>query len=436
MPSSKKSSKPATWWAPNPGQQTEALTRTEREVLYGGARGGGKTDASQAWLTRWFDNPKLRFLIIRRNVDDLKDWIARARIMWKFFNPDWTRGEVRLPSGATGVFGHLCDDDAYERYQGHEYQKQVIEELTHIPSEELYLKLIGSCRSTVTGLTPQVFSTTNPGNAGHLWVRKRFVDVAKAGETFIDNFGNSRVFIPARVEDNPVLALKDPGYIKYLDSLPKNLRQAWREGSWDDFEVEGSYYTKEMAEMKAKGRIGRYPHDPALKVYTWWDLGVSDAMTIGFFQVKQGGWYLIDYIEAVGSSVAAVAKMMQNRPYVYGGHWMPHDARVRDVVTGKERSVVAQELGLRPLTVLDALPVDDGINAARMRLGTLHINEDNCGQLVNALKSYRKEWDEVRQTFKAHPFHDWTSHGADMIRYWAMTDWNGEGGVKIVRHGA
>ena len=145
-----------------------------------------------------------------------------------------------FPSGAKIILGHLKDDGAYAKYQGHEYQRMLIEEITHIPSEELYLKLLASCRSTVPGLRARLFATTNPGEIGHKWVKKRFVDVAAPGTEFTDPVtGRTRMFIQSRVEDNPTLMEADPNYVKFLDGLPDGLREQWREGSWEDIEIKG-----------------------------------------------------------------------------------------------------------------------------------------------------------------------------------------------------
>jgi len=143
-------------WKPQ-DKQTIALARIEDEILYGGARGGGKTDAGQAWLLYDIDKPKYRALVIRKNADDLRDWVDRARQMFAGTGAIFTGNppEIRFPKGGIIRTGHLKDENAYEKYQGHEYQRILIEELTHIPSEESYLKLVSSCRSTVDGLEYQ-----------------------------------------------------------------------------------------------------------------------------------------------------------------------------------------------------------------------------------------------------------------------------------------
>jgi phage terminase large subunit len=247
-------------WRPHPGPQEEALTRNEFEILYGGARGGGKTDAGLVWLTELVGNPRYRALVIRRNADDLSDWIDRARRMYSVIGAQiaYRPPIIKFPSGATIKTGHLKDENAYGKYQGHEYHRILIEELTQIPSEKMYLQLIASCRSTIKELVPQIFLTTNPGGVGHGWVKRRFVDVAEPGNVFIDpDTGRSRIFIPAKIDDNPHLISNDPGYIKMLDGLKKTdeqLWKAWRLGSWEVFI--GQVFTEFRYDIHVTDRFG------------------------------------------------------------------------------------------------------------------------------------------------------------------------------------
>ena len=286
-----KKKKPRTkkiFWQPHPGPQTEALSRTEFEVLYGGARGGGKTDAGLVFLTRWIHIPQFRALVIRRNADDLKDWIDRARLMYS------TCGgivvgippEIRFPSGAKIRTGHLKDDAAYTKYQGHEYQKMVIEELTQIPSEEQYLKLTSSCRSTLDNVAPQIFSTTNPGGVGHVWVKNRFRISGTPSKPIVTrdtDTGLARVFIPARITDNPSLLEKDPRYVQWLNGLkPVSLRKAWRFGSWDIF---AGQYFEEWNDVKHV--IKPFPIPSTWKRFRAYDHGYAKPACCK--------WYAVDY---------------------------------------------------------------------------------------------------------------------------------------------
>src|SRR3990167_9541962 len=240
-------------WHPYPKQE-EALKRAEYEILYGGARGGGKTDTGLVWLIgESFEpnkplllHPRYRALVIRKNAEDLSDWIDRAYRFFSGFGVDiaYKPAVLRFPSGAVIRCGHLKDDQSYTKYLGQEFPRILLEELTQIPFEKRYLQLIASCRSTIPEIPPQVFATTNPGGVGHKWVKERFVDPAPAGIRFVDkNIGRSRIFIPATVDDNPTLVKSDPKYISMLEGLKEtdvDLWKAWRLGDWNIFA--GQYF--------------------------------------------------------------------------------------------------------------------------------------------------------------------------------------------------
>lgn len=234
-------------WTPFP-KQTEALSRSEFEILFGGSRGGGKTAAGMVWLIGGgeldgkdlIDHQLYRALILRKSYEDLSDWLDRASRMYRKYGAEIVGkpASIRWSSGAIFRVGHLKDRTSYEKYLGHEYQRILIEELTLIPQERFYVEIQGSCRSTVSEIKPQMFFTTNPGGPGHGWVKRRFVTPAPWGQPFVGDDKRSRIFIPANIDDNPVLQEKDPGYIKYLEGL-KNvdpaLYKAWRWGDWDSF---------------------------------------------------------------------------------------------------------------------------------------------------------------------------------------------------------
>ena len=233
-----------TIWAPHDGPQTVALEVNDvYETMYGGARGGGKTDAGLAWMLKDTENPAYRGLVVRKNAEDLADWIDRARMMYPHAGITGKPATIKFPSGAVIRCGHLKDEQAYTKYQGHEYHRVLIEELTQIPTEESYLKLISSCRSTVPGLDPKVFLTCNPGGKGHQWVKARFIEGHTPMKAFKDSIsGRLRMFVPATVEDNPTLVKQDPDYVAFLEALPEPLRSAWRKGDWDVFA--GQYFTE------------------------------------------------------------------------------------------------------------------------------------------------------------------------------------------------
>lgn len=396
------------------------------EKLYGGGRGGGKTDGGMAWLIHpnYVSHPKYRGLVIRRHNTDLSDWVDRARAMYiptKALisgNPV----EIRFPSGAVIRTGHLKDAEAYTKYQGHEYQRVLIEEASHIPSEDLYERLIASCRSTIPELSPRILLTSNPDGNGRLWLKKRFrIDLPKQVYFRDAESGRSRMYIPSTVKDNPFL-LRDGAYVKYLESLgDPDLRRAWLEGDWDAFSVKGAYYADLVTIAKKENRIREIPYESMMPVDTFWDLGMSDTTVILFIQRVNTEYRIIDSYEMSGEGLAHYVKVLQDRGYVYGRHYLPHDVKARELGTGKSRHEVLQSLLHEPVDILPALPIEDGINALRMRFGTLWIDSVKCRRLIEALEIYRKDWDDELQVFKSKPVHDWSSHFADALRYWAMS---------------
>lgn len=183
---------------------------------------------------------------------------------------------------------------------------------------------------------------------------------------------------------------------------------------------QGAYYAKQLRDAHTDGRITDISWNPRLPVNTYWDLGIGDSTAIWFAQSLYGEIYLIDYYETSGEGIAYYAKLLKDKPYTYGRHYMPHDADVRELGTGRSRREVAESLGIKPVDVVPKLPVDDGINAARLIFPRCYFDKDKCQQGLNALANYHKEYDDTRREFKAVPYHDWSSHGSDAFRYFAV----------------
>ena len=415
-------------WKPHPIQERALMVSPDDafEVLFGGARGGGKTDTGQAWLTYDKDNPKLRELVIRRNADDLRDWVDRARSFYMgMAEVVGSPPELRFTKGAIARTGHLKDENAYTKYQGHEYHRMLLEELTHIPSEQQYLKLIASCRSTVPELKPQVMANCNPDGPGFLWVKKRWKIEGTPTEPVWStdpDTGLKRVFIPSRVQDNPTLIENDPNYVKMLHGLPDGIREAWLYGSWADPIIPGAYYTSALLEARGKGKIKSVPHDPSMRVWTVWDLGIGSQLVCIFVQRTSTEIRVIDVWQGDNSDgIPQAKKMLDNKPYVYAGHFGPHDSSRTETGTGKTVFQTALELGLEFLPI-PMLKVNDGIQKALMMFPRLIIDEDACETFLEAIRHYRKEWDEKRLDWHDHPHKDWTNHFADTLRYLALTE--------------
>jgi len=184
--------------------------------------------------------------------------------------------------------------------------------------------------------------------------------------------------------------------------------------------VQGSYYGRQLAEALEQGRIKAVPYDPAARVDTWWDLGIGDAMSIWFTQSIGREVHVIDYESNEGEGIPYYMAILQHKGYVYGEHYWPHDGRQRELTTGVSRQATAEKLGLKPINIVQQLSRDEGIQASRLLLPRCWFDSEKCKKGIDALKSYHKEYDEVRKTYKDQPEHDWSSHGADAFRYLAV----------------
>lgn len=182
----------------------------------------------------------------------------------------------------------------------------------------------------------------------------------------------------------------------------------------------GAYYGKGIAEIERAGRVGEVPCDPSVPVHTAWDLGVGDATAIWFFQVVGNDIHVIDHYEAHGHGLPHYAQVLNGKGYEYGRHYVPHDAKARDLGTGRTRLETMKGLFGRWPDVLRQNDVMDGINAARLTLPRCRFDAIKCCDGLEALRQYRAGFDEKARAFRDRPKHDWTSHTADAFRYLAM----------------
>ena len=186
-----------------------------------------------------------------------------------------------------------------------------------------------------------------------------------------------------------------------------------------DAPLVGSYYGSLMAKALAEERIKNVPYEPRLEVHTSWDLGMGDSTAIIWFQQFGNEYRIIDYYENQGEGIPHYVKIVREKDYIYGRHIAPHDIKVREMGTGKSRFEVARDLGLR-FDICPNIQIDDGIEAARSIIPRCYFDEKKCSILVEALRQYRKDYDEKNKVYKNRPLHDWSSHGADAFRYLAL----------------
>lgn len=229
---------------PNPGPQTEFLAASEKEVFYGGARGGGKSYSLIVDPLRYCNFEIARALILRRTMPELRDLINHSMRLYPKAYPGakWREQEKewRFPSGARIEFGYAETQTDALRYQGQSYTWIGVDELPQFPTAGIWNDLRGSLRSVDPHNVPEFMRATgNPGNVGSTWVREMFIDPAEPNTRFnipvelpdgsIENI--TRRFIPAKLADNPYLNLTK-SYMTMLASLPEIQRKQWLDGNW------------------------------------------------------------------------------------------------------------------------------------------------------------------------------------------------------------
>ena len=249
---------------PNPGPQTDFLAASEREVLYGGSAGGGKSYAMLADPLRYMGHPAFSGLLLRHTTEELRELIFKSQELYPKIWPGikWSERKMQwtAPSGARLWMSYLDRDEDVLRYQGLAFSWIGFDELTQWATPYAWNYMRSRLRSTAPDLPIFMRATTNPGGRGHHWVKKMFIDPAPYGTTFdatdIETTevlrypaGHSKAgkalfkrrFIPARLSDNPYLS-ETGDYEAMLLSLPEQQRRQLLEGDWDI--KEGAAFTE------------------------------------------------------------------------------------------------------------------------------------------------------------------------------------------------
>ncbi len=183
--------------------------------------------------------------------------------------------------------------------------------------------------------------------------------------------------------------------------------------------VEGSYYGKFIEKARSEKRICNVPYETRSPVHTAWDIGFGDSTSIVFWQEIGGELRIIDFYENHGEGIAHYAKIIQGKPYVFGTHYMPHDAGSGSIQTGRTLQDVAYDQGLKTTVLERENDISVGIDSVRSLLSIAYIDSTKCKYLIECLENYHKKYNEKTKSYSETPTHDYCSHAADSVRYMA-----------------
>ena len=294
-------------WQPQP-KQAAFMARSEYECLYGGAAGGGKSDALLAEALRQVHIPHYRAIIFRKTYPQLSELIDRSRAIYSAAFPRARYNQTEhcwtFPSGAKIYFGSMQYTKDRINYQGKRYDFIAFDELTHFTWDE-YSYMFSRNRPSGPGTRVYMRASTNPGGIGHGWVKDRFITVAPPLTPVVDAYevpdpsgkliqlSRRRIFVPSTVFDNQALLRNDPNYLANLAMLPEAERNALLYGSWDSFDGqvfrEWRNDPQHYDDQRWTHVIDPFPIPRHWRIYRGFDFGYAKPFAVGWFAVDEDG---------------------------------------------------------------------------------------------------------------------------------------------------
>ena len=385
-----------------------------RHICYHGGRSSAKsTDVAIALDTIGTSSPK-RMLCCREVQNSIAESVHKllADIIAKYNLPSWeiTRETIRNRNGSEFIFKGL---------RGNAQSIKSLEGIDICWVEEAQTVSMES----IDILIPTI---RKPGSY-FIWTFNRLTENDPVWER-IAGHPDENTYV-RQVNSYEVEKLLSPEIIAEREKMRKENPELF-EHVWlgQPLTVNtGSVFGKQLAQAREDGRIGSVPYDDALGCYTAWDLGIGDATAIWFFQVTTGGEiHFIDHYESSGEDLGHYISVIQNKPYQYNKHFLPHDANARELQTNMTRADFFRNRGINNVEVLRptkfTLGTDDISLVARPKFSKCWFDEKKCQRGLECLRAYHYEYDDKNKLLKDKPCHDWSSHSSSAFIYAMMAE--------------
>lgn len=186
--------------------------------------------------------------------------------------------------------------------------------------------------------------------------------------------------------------------------------------------AEGAIYAKQLQTIRKRGQVCQIPIEAALVVNTYWDLGHNDETAIWFEQQVGPQRRFIDYYENRLMDIEHYARVLAERDYLYGRHYMPHDIQIKVLGMPKSRYELFIDAGVSPIITVPKIPSkNEGIDLTRAAMMAAWFDKDRCERGLECLSNYQYIYDENEDTYRLVPHHNWASNGADAFRTFGQT---------------
>ena len=394
---------------PQPFIELFEPTKNWRHIAYYGGRSSGKsTTVAIALVTKATSQP-LRILCTREFQASLNDSVYKllADTIEKYKFPGWTVGReyIRNSNGSEFIFAGVRNN------------------IQSIKSMEGISVCWGEEASTFSMDSLDVLIPTirKPGSY-FIWTFNRLTAEDPIWEKICKN-PDERTYVK-KVNSTDIEKLLSPEIIFEREKMRKENPELFEHIYLGEplTANTGSVFGKQLSQAREDGRIGRVPYDESLGVYTAWDLGVGDATAIWFFQTTPGGEiHFIDHYESSGEDLGHYISVIQNKPYQYNKHFLPHDANSRELQTNMTRVEFFRNRGINNVDVLRptkfTLGQDDISLVARPKFSKCWFDEEKCKRGLECLRAYHFAYDERNKLLKDKPEHDWSSHSSSAFIY-------------------
>lgn len=399
---------------PAPFAELFAPTKQWRHIAFHGGRSSGKSTTVAIALVTAATSKPLRILCTREFQTSLNDSVFKllADTIAKYNFPNWDVGKeyIRNRNGSEFLFAGVRNN------------------IQSIKSMEGIDICWGEEASTFSSDSLDVLIPTirKPGSY-FIWTFNRLTEDDPIWEKICKN-PDERTYV-RQVNSNEVEKLLSPEIIFEREKMRKENPELFEHVYLGQplTANTGSVFGKQIALAREQGRIGSVAYDDALGVYTSWDLGVGDATAIWFFQVTTGGEiHFIDHYESSGEDLGHYISIIQNKPYNYNKHFLPHDAKARELQSGTTRVEFFNNRGIYNVEVLRptrfTLGQDDISMIARPKFSKCWFDEKKCQRGLECLRAYHYEYDDKNKLLKDKPCHDWSSHSSSAFIYAMMAE--------------